>query len=94
MISVVAKIKVKDGQQAGFEEVALSLAEAVNKNEEGCLFYALHKSDDPTEYVFVERYTDMDAIEAHRESAHFKELGRKMGAFMDGRPDIMRVEQI
>ena len=94
MISVIAKINVKDGRQEDFESAASELADAVSKNEEGCLFYALHRSDDPKMYVFVERYTDMDAVEAHRNSAHFKELAPKMGAFIDGRPDIMRVEQI
>lgn len=94
MISVVASIRVKEGEQEGFEEVALTLAGLVRENEPDCLYYALHRSEDPLVYVFVERYTDMDAIENHRNSAHFKEWGAKMGPHMDGRPDIMRLEEI
>ena len=69
VLSVVAKIKVKDGQQAAFEAVASKLAAAVNANEPGCLLYTLNKGDDPLTYVFLERYADEDAVKAHRARA-------------------------
>jgi len=94
MPSIVAKLPVKDGQQAEFEAAAKALAEAVNANEPDCFFYAFHKSDDPCVYIAVERYKDMAAIENHRNSAHFKELGAKMGAHMAGRPDVMILQEI
>lgn len=94
MISVVATIRIKDGEQAGFEEVARNLVGLVRENEPDCLYYALHRSDDPLAYVFVERYTGLDAIENHRNSAHFKEWGAKMAPHMAGRPEIMRLEEI
>ncbi|MEN3951129.1 putative quinol monooxygenase [Iodidimonas sp. SYSU 1G8] len=92
--AIVAKIKVKEGKTAEFEAAAADLVKAVNANEPGCLFYELHRTDDPLLYVFVERYENEDAMKAHGQSAHFKELGPKMGAFMDGRPDIMRLPQV
>ena len=93
-LSVVAKIKVKEGQQSAFEAVATKLAAAVNANEPGCLLYTLNKGDDPTTYVFLERYKDEDAVKAHRASDHFRSLGREMGAFMDGPPDVLRLNEI
>jgi quinol monooxygenase YgiN len=93
-LSVVAKIKVKDGQQASFEAVAKKLAAAVNANEPGCLLYTLNKGDDPTTYVFLERYKDEDAVKAHRAADHFRTLGREMGAFMDGPPDVLRLNEL
>ena len=93
-LSVVAKIKVKDGQQAGFEAVAEKLAAAVNANEPGCLLYTLNKGDDPLTYVFIERYANEDAVKAHRAAEHFRTLGREMGAFMDGPPEILRVSEV
>ena len=90
MLGVIAKIKVKDGQQAQFEETAKRLVAAVNANEPGCKLYALHKTDDPLLYVFMERYEDQAAVDAHRGSDHFKTIGREMGQYMDGKPDIMR----
>ncbi len=94
VLSVVAKIKVKDGQQAAFEAVAGKLAAAVQANEPGCLLYTLNKSDDPLTYVFMERYKDEDAVKAHRASDHFRSLGREMGAFMDGPPELLRLTQV
>lgn len=94
VLSVVAKIKVKDGHQADFEAVAGKLAAAVNANEKGCLLYTLNKSDDPLTYVFLERYADEDAVKAHRAADHFRTLGREMGAHMDGPPEILRLNQV
>ncbi len=94
MLGVIAKIKVKDGQQAQFEETAKRLVAAVNANEPGCKLYALHKTDDPLLYVFMERYDDQAAVDAHRGSDHFKTIGREMGQYMDGKPDIMRVTEV
>lgn len=94
MISIIATLTAKEGAEADFEAVAKELAAAVNANEEGCLFYALHKADAPRTYVFIERYRDEAAIEAHRKTDHFRSLGRKMGEFMDGRPVVQRLAQI
>jgi quinol monooxygenase YgiN len=94
MLSVVARIKVKEGQQAQFEQVARKLVTAVNANEPGCLLYTLNKGDDPLTYVFLERYKDEDAVKAHRSADHFRTLGREMGAFMDGPPDVLRMAEL
>jgi quinol monooxygenase YgiN len=91
---VVATIKGKAGQGAELEKAALALAEAVNKNEEGCLQYIVCKGENPDEVVFVERYRDDAALEAHRKSDHFRTLGKAMGAFMDGAPSILRMKQV
>jgi quinol monooxygenase YgiN len=86
-------LKIKPGQEAAFEAVAKELAAKVNANEPGCLLYVLMKPEEPSTYVFMERYKDQEAVEAHRASAHFKELGRKMGDYMDGKPSILRLKE-
>ncbi len=94
MLGVVATLKIKAGQEAQFEAVAKELAGKVNANEPGCLLYVLHKGEEPQTYVFMERYKDQEAVEAHRASAHYKELGRKMGEYMDGKPSILRLKEV
>ena len=94
MIAVVATIKTKPGQGAEFEAVARELAAKVNAEEPGCKLYQLCKAAEPDTYVFMERYVDQAAIEAHRVTPHFKDLGRKMGAFMDGRPDVKVLQEL
>ncbi len=88
MIGIVATIAVKQGSEKDFEAVANELVAAVNADEPGCEFYGLHRTDDPQVYVMLERYKDEAAIEAHRASAHYKEIGARMGAHMTGRPDV------
>ena len=92
--SIVATIKVKDGKAADFEAVALKLVAAVAANEPGCLLYTLSKGDDPLTYVFIERYANEDAVKAHRGAEHFRTLGREMGAFMDGPPSVLRMQEL
>jgi quinol monooxygenase YgiN len=42
----------------------------------------------------MERYADQAAVDAHRGTEYFKALGRKMGEYMDGRAEVMRLREI
>jgi quinol monooxygenase YgiN len=77
-----------------FEAVAKELVAKVNANEPGCKLYALHHGEAAHTYVFMERYVDQAAVETHRATEHFKTLGRKMGEFMDGRPEVLRLREV
>jgi quinol monooxygenase YgiN len=94
MLGVVATLKVKPGMDKEFEAVAKELVAKVNANEPGCKLYALHHGEAPNTYVFMERYADQAAVEAHRASDHFKTLGRKMGEYMDGRAEVIRLREV
>lgn len=94
MIGIIATIKTKPGQGAAFEQVASALAHEVNANEQGCLLYVLYRGEDADTYVFMERYQDEAAVEAHRATPYFKDLGRKMGEFMEGRPQVLRLRAV
>ena len=94
MLGVVATIKVKPGMEKEFESVAKELVAKVNANEPGCKLYALYQGEAPYTYVLMERYDDQAAVDAHRATDHFKTLGRKMGEFMDGRPEVLRLREV
>ncbi len=94
MLGVVATIKVKPGMEKEFEAVAKELVAKVNANEPGCRLYALHRGESPQTYVFMECYTDQSAVDAHRATDYFKALGRKMGEFMDGRAEVVRLKEV
>ena len=94
MLGVVATIKVKPGMEKEFEAVAKELVARVNANEPGCKLYALHRDEAQGTYVFMERYVDQAAVEAHRASDYFKTLGRKMGEYMDGRAEVVRLKEV
>jgi quinol monooxygenase YgiN len=92
--SIIATIRAKAGHEADFTAAALQLIAAVRANEPGCLLYTLNQGDAPDTFVFMERYVDKEALAAHRGTAHFKTLGRAMGAFMDGAPSVQRMVEI
>src|SRR5207244_772725 len=94
MLGGVATIKVKPGMEKEFEAVAKELVAKVNANEPGCKLYALHHGEAANTYVFMERYADQAAVDAHRASDYFKALGRQMGEFMDGRAEVLRLSEV
>jgi quinol monooxygenase YgiN len=95
MIGIVATLKVQEGKGPDFEVVFKELAGHVRAKEPGNIFYQLTKSRaEPDTYKVLELYKDQDALAAHGQSDHFKEIGRKMGAFMAGRPEIEYLDAI
>lgn len=74
MIAIVATYRAAPGQA---DTVAGFLGRMVDPSsaEPGCRAYLAHRSpDDPAEFLLYEQYTDRQALEAHRGSAHFVEL--------------------
>ena len=66
-IGIVAKLTIQEGKNKEFESIFGELQAAVNSNEPGNNFYALHKSrDSETSYVVLEQYTDQAALDAQR----------------------------
>ncbi len=57
-------------------EAALrEMAALVKQQEPDCVLYEVNRSqDDPDEFLLYERYRDAAALEAHRETPHFKTL--------------------
>ncbi len=95
MIAVIATIRTKEGMGPQFEAAFAPLAAAVNANEPGNHLYRLTRVQDQADvYKVLEIYADADAIQAHRDSVHFKELGAALGPFMAGRPDIERLDAL
>jgi len=69
------------------------LVEKVNANEEGVVYYDLYKQD-PTTYVFLERYKNKAAFDEHGKTDYYKSIGAQMGAFLAGAPDIKILESV
>ena len=93
MIGIVATLRIKPGMEKEFEAVAKELVAKVRASEPGCVLYALHHGEQPHIYVFMERYTDQAAVDAHRATDYFKALGRRMGEYMEGR-EVIRLREV
>lgn len=94
MMAIVATIKVKAGMEAEFEAEAKSLVAKVNAGEPGCKLYALCRGQTPGSYVMLERYVDQAAIDFHRSTSHYKDVGAKIGKYLDGHVDVQVLTEV
>ena len=90
-IGVIATLRVQSGKEADFEAAFAELAAAVNADEPGNSYYRLFRTDERGTYKVLECYDDPAAVEAHRASSHFREIGARFGPGLAGAPDIERL---
>lgn len=84
MINVVAKMKAQAGQEGKIEQ---ALKDAVPKvlQEEGTLSYTVSKSQsDPSLYLVLEKYKDMDAFMFHSSQDYVMEMIMAVSPVLDG----------
>jgi quinol monooxygenase YgiN len=73
-VVVVGSFVAREGKEAEATEAFEGLV-APTHAEDGCILYALHRGhDDPRKLAFVERWASKEAIDAHLESDHVKEV--------------------
>ena len=88
-LGVIATIQVQEGKNNEFEAVFSELAQQVLANEEGCVFYALHKSkSDPQIYKVLEQYKSADDLQAHGKTDYFVAANQKLAGMVAAAPDI------
>ena len=93
MPTIVATLKVKQDKLEAAKTFFKQLAADVLANEPGALDYRpLQASDDPTKFVFIERYADEAAFAAHAEAqAH---VGPKFAELTEGGWEVVKLEEI
>jgi quinol monooxygenase YgiN len=85
---VVAKLKARSGDESKMADALQAMVAKVEK-EEGTLIYTLHQAqNDPTQFLFYEKYTDAQAFKAHSSTPYFKELFGLLGPLLDGAPEV------
>lgn len=94
-IGVIAKLKVQLGKNQEFETMTKQLVAAVLANEKGCLLYALHQSrEDPQTYIFLERYVDKEALQAHTKTEYYQKFSQQGVNFLAAAPEIELLDSI
>ncbi len=81
--AIIVTIKLKPGTAAEFRRHILPNAAAAKRDEPDChRFDVLAAEDDENTMFFYEEYTDASALEAHRNTPHYK-------AFREATDDIV-----
>ena len=94
MIAVVAGMNLKEGKEKEFLAQAEKVVAATRK-EEGCIGYVCCKSaDNPLGFAMVEKWESKDALDAHMQTAHFKEFIAGTEALTAGPADIKVFEVV
>jgi Uncharacterized conserved protein len=89
-LKVVAQLISKPDTIEQTREVLLGLVEPT-RLENGCIAYELFQNNsDPTDFTFVEEWTDDAALDAHLETPHLVDAGDKLGDLLAAEPDIRR----
>ena len=91
---VVAKLKAKAGEETNMEEALRGMVAKVAQ-EQGTLTYTLHRSQqDPSVFLFYEKYRDAAALKAHSSTPYFKELFDALKPLLDGAPEIEMYDEL
>jgi quinol monooxygenase YgiN len=75
LIVLIAKYHVTPGNTDQVLSELRRMKPLVAANEPGCVFYQVSRSaEDPDLVLLYEHYVDDAALQAHRETPHFKEI--------------------
>jgi len=95
MITVIARLKSKPGQETLLAQGCKQLAREVREKEEGCLMYIPHVSaDNPAEILFVEKYIDQAAFDAHVQTPYFKTMTAQFSAILAEEPSLQIMREL
>lgn len=84
--TLIVHLRVKKGEEKTMIEAARPCIAATLK-EAGCLAYELHQDlEDPTKFVFFERWKSPQALSDHLGAAHTTKLLGAVGKVLDGAP--------
>ena len=94
MISVIAKIPIKEGKVEEAIDAFKGLMVQVAK-EEGTLMYTMNRAQsNPNTLIIMERYQDKAALDIHSSTPYFKAFFAKSREFIGGKPEITVLEEI
>jgi quinol monooxygenase YgiN len=89
-LRVVAKAKAQPDKAEALKPILLALVDQT-RQDPGCLSYHLLQGlDDPTEFVFIEEWTDDALMQAHLATPHVQQALAQAIPLLEDTPDIRR----
>ena len=91
---IIAKLKAQSGKEGEMETALRDMIPKVEQ-EEGTIAYSLHRAqNDPTLFLFYEKYRDKAAFEYHSATPYLKELFTTIGPLMEGKPTVEMYDEL
>ncbi len=88
MVVLHVTVQVKPEHVSEFLEVIRHDAEHSENDEPGCLRFDVSQDrDDPNRFYYYEIYRDEAALEAHRQTPHFKSYSEKSPSYLAAPPE-------
>ncbi|QOJ22590.1 MAG: antibiotic biosynthesis monooxygenase [Gammaproteobacteria bacterium] len=89
-IRVVAQVIARTDKIPEIQAILQNIV-APTRQETGCLSYQLLRhSSNPAAFLFIEEWTDENAVDAHFRTAHIQEALAKAAPWLAQAPDIQR----
>jgi len=84
MVTIIFRMKIKDGKEDEALDRLRKMCDAVEANELKTLAYVFHQAkDNPSEVVLFEHYVDDEALQAHMRTPHMGELRGSLPELFD-----------
>ena len=91
-VTVIARAKVKPGQEEALERALRENAEA-SRFEGGCVSYSVLRGDDGT-FMTVERWATQADADSHMTTPHVQKLLQTVMPLLDGPPEISVMREV
>ena len=94
-LTVIGTLRFKPEHEHEFLALATRVVQAVHDQEPGTILFALHKH--PSEahaYVWVERYRDAKAFQAHSAAPYIVDGLAKLSNWLSMPPDVQELSQL
>jgi quinol monooxygenase YgiN len=95
VVTLLVTMTIKPEHDRDFLQLAAETAETVHREEPGTELYAMHEHPDkPNTYVWVERYADEAALEAHGNAPYMADALAKLPGWFAQPPELVKLSQI
>ena len=96
MITLIFRMKIRDGKEQEALAQLNKMATAVTENEPGSLAYVFHRSlEDASQVVLYESYEDDAAFQMHMKTPHMAEFQASISTLFDtSEIEVTRLDRV
>jgi quinol monooxygenase YgiN len=88
MILVTGSATAREGAEAEMQNISVEHV-LRSRTEPGCISHEVSRDvQEPRRFVFVERWSDMAALQVHFRVEASRQFGKALAALSDGKPEM------